>query len=126
DEEEDKSTYEHLPMFAWAERRDQCVRCAAYEAAPTTGIGTHDGVPDMISRMPPQTQDEGREQRRENWWRRGDSHPRPKIHPRRNLRCVSASVVSFPTSRGGKTAGNPPRKISLPTSEVAVGNQPAE
>ncbi len=57
-------------------------------------------------------------------WRRGDSHPRPNIHPRRNLRCVSASEVSFPSSRGGKTAGNPPRKISPSTSEVAV-EQPA-
>ena len=33
---------------------------------------------------------------RSDKWRRRDSHPRPKIHPRRNLRCVSASEISFP------------------------------
>ena len=32
-----------------------------------------------------------------NRWRRRDLHPGPKIHPRRNLRCVSASEMSFPT-----------------------------
>ena len=31
---------------------------------------------------------------RSNNWRRRDLHPGPKIHPRRNLRCVSASEVS--------------------------------
>jgi hypothetical protein len=34
---------------------------------------------------------------RRNKWRRRDLHPGPKIHPRRNLRCVSASKVSLPT-----------------------------
>ena len=58
-------------------------------------------------------------------WRRGDLHPRPKIHPRRNLRCVSASDVSLPASRDGKTAESQPRKISLSTSETAVNSQPA-
>jgi hypothetical protein len=32
----------------------------------------------------------------EKWWRRRELHPGPKIHPRRNLRCVSASEVSHP------------------------------
>ena len=31
-----------------------------------------------------------------HWWRRRDLHPGPKIHPHRNLRCVSASAVSRP------------------------------
>ena len=30
------------------------------------------------------------------WWMRRELHPGPKIHPRRNLRCVSASEVSHP------------------------------
>jgi hypothetical protein len=34
---------------------------------------------------------------RVEWWRRRELHPGPKIHPRRNLRCVSASAVSPPT-----------------------------
>ena len=33
----------------------------------------------------------------ETWWRRRDLHPGPKIHPRRNLRCVSASKLSLLT-----------------------------
>jgi hypothetical protein len=62
---------------------------------------------------------------RSSKWRRGDSHPGPKICPRRNLRCVSASVVSRPAWRGGKTAGHQPRKVSPLTSRAAVSNQPA-
>src|SRR4051812_17113970 len=33
---------------------------------------------------------------RVEWWRRRELHPGPKEHPRRNLRCVSASDVSHP------------------------------
>src|SRR5262245_9459549 len=43
-------------------------------------------------------------------WRRRELHPGPKIHPRRNLRCVSASDLSCPAWRRGKTAEHQPRK----------------
>ena len=69
---------------------------------------------------------EPREARRVEWWRRGDSHPRPKIHPRRNLRCVSASELSSPNvKKQRRTAGNQPQKISSLTSETPVSHQPA-
>ena len=60
-------------------------------------------------------------------WRRRDSHPGPKIHPRRNLRCVSASRISLPTSR----CSEEPLEASSGQSrhrrpKPRVGDQPAE
>src|SRR5262245_58951345 len=60
-------------------------------------------------------------------WRRRDSHPRPKIHPRRNLRCVSASEVSLPASRSGEESPEAnPSKSHCWTTEIPASNQPAE
>ena len=61
---------------------------------------------------------------RSDKWRRGDSHPRPKILPRRNLRCVSVSEISRPASRDGQTVGHQSRMISPPAS-VTTRQQPA-
>ena len=64
---------------------------------------------------------------RVEWWRRRDSHPRPKIHPRRNLRCVSASEISLPASRSGEQAPEAsPGSSRHRRPRQRAGNQPAE
>ena len=70
---------------------------------------------------------EGPPPERSEYWRRRDSHPRPKIHPRRNLRCVSASEISPPSSRSSEESpGASPGKSRRRRPEQRVGSQPAE